>query len=72
MRVHVNYDQCEANGLCMAAAPAVFELDDDDDLHVLQEEPGEELRAEVTAAVRACPKQAIKLLDAHALPAGHA
>ena len=61
MRVHVDYDQCEANGLCMAAAPTVFELDDADDLHVLQEEPGEDLRAEVAAAVRACPKQALRL-----------
>jgi ferredoxin len=68
VRVHVNYDQCEANGLCMAAAPAVFDLDDADDLHVLQEEPGEEQRAQVIAAVRACPKQAIQLLDADALP----
>ena len=63
MRVHVKHDQCEANGLCMAAAPTVFDLDDADDLHVLQEEPGEELREQVTTAVRACPKQAIKLLD---------
>ncbi|MFN2537057.1 MAG: ferredoxin [Mycobacteriales bacterium] len=61
MHVHVNYEQCEANGLCMAAAPTVFELDDSDDLHVLQEDPGEELRPQVTAAVRACPKQAIQL-----------
>lgn len=68
MRVHVKYDRCEANGLCMDAAPAVFDLDDADELHVLQEEPGEELRAEVTAAVRLCPKQAIQLLEADALP----
>ena len=68
MRVHVNYDQCEANGLCMAAAPTVFELDDSDDLHVLQEEPDEALRAQVTSAVRACPKQALQLLEGEALP----
>ncbi|MCU1624313.1 MAG: subB [Frankiales bacterium] len=61
MRVTVDFDVCEANGLCMAAAPEVFELDDDDVLHVLQEAPGEDLRPEVVAAVRSCPKQAISV-----------
>jgi ferredoxin len=63
MRVSVDFDVCEANGLCMAAAPAVFELDDDDQLHLLQEEPAEALRPDVVAAVRACPKQALRLVD---------
>jgi ferredoxin len=45
------------------AAPEVFRVDDDDVLHVLQEEPGEELRARVEAAVRACPMMALGLSD---------
>ncbi|MDX6216656.1 MAG: ferredoxin [Frankiales bacterium] len=61
MRVTVDFDVCEANGLCMAAAPEVFELDDDDVLHVLQEAPDEDLRPKVVAAVRSCPKQAISV-----------
>jgi ferredoxin len=61
MRVSVDIDSCEANGLCMAAAPTVFELDDDDQLHILQAEPDEALRPAVLAAVRACPKQALHL-----------
>jgi ferredoxin len=61
MRVTVDFDVCEANGLCMAAAPEVFELDDDDVLHVLQEAPDEGLRPKVVAAVRSCPKQAISV-----------
>jgi ferredoxin len=59
MRVVVDYDLCESNALCMAAAPEVFEVRDDDFLYVLQEEPGEELRAKVEEAARRCPKQAI-------------
>jgi ferredoxin len=47
----------------MAAAPEVFELQDDDNLLVLQETPDESLRPKVEAAVRACPKQAITLID---------
>jgi ferredoxin len=47
----------------MAAAPEVFELQDDDTLMVLQETPDESQRAKVADAVRACPKQAITLQD---------
>jgi ferredoxin len=61
MRVVVDYDLCESNALCMAAAPEVFEVRDDDFLYVLQDEPSEELRERVEEAVRRCPKQAITL-----------
>jgi ferredoxin len=63
MRVVVDFDLCESNALCMAAAPEVFEVRDDDFLYVLQEEPPEELREKVEAAVRACPKAAITIVD---------
>jgi len=59
MRVVVDYDLCESNALCMAAAPEVFEVRDDDFLYVLQEEPGEELRAKVEEAADLCPTGAI-------------
>jgi ferredoxin len=63
MRVIVDYDVCESNALCMAAAPEVFEVRDDDNLYVLDETPGEELRAKVEEAVRRCPKQAITIAE---------
>lgn len=63
MRVVVDFDQCESNALCMQAAPEVFEVRDDDFLYVLQENPPEELRAKVEAAVRACPKRAITIAE---------
>jgi ferredoxin len=63
MRVIVDYDLCESNALCMAAAPEVFEVRDDDFLYVLQDEPPEELREKVRAAARACPKAAITIAD---------
>lgn len=63
MRVVVDLGQCESNALCMAAAPEVFKLDDNDDLHVLIENPGEDLREKVEMAVRTCPKQAISILE---------
>lgn len=63
MRVIVDFDLCESNALCMAAAPEVFEVRDDDFLYVLQEEPPEDLREKVRAAARACPKVAITVVD---------
>ena len=61
MRIVVDYDTCESNALCVLAAPEVFEVRDDDRLYLFTEHPGEELRAKVEAAVRACPKQAITI-----------
>lgn len=63
MRVVVDLTQCESNALCMGVAPEVFELGDDDQLRILQEEPPEELREKVAEAVRLCPKQAISIQD---------
>lgn len=61
MHVIVDYAMCESNALCMEAAPEVFEVRSDDLLHVLDDRPPEALRAEVEAAVRACPKQALSV-----------
>lgn len=63
VRVVVDWDLCESNALCMASAPEVFELQDDDTLLILQETPDESLRAKVETAVRTCPKRAITLQD---------
>ena len=63
MRVTVDPDLCEGNGLCAKAAPEVFELGDDDKAQVLIERPGEGLRAKVETAVRRCPRQAIRLVE---------
>jgi ferredoxin len=63
MRVVVDWDLCESNAICMAVAPEVFEVDDDDNLNLLQEQPSEELRPKVEEAVRRCPKQALSIQD---------
>ena len=64
MKVKVDYDLCESNGLCEALAPEVFWLDDDDNLQLHKEEIGEAEEAHVRRAVAACPTQAISLLEA--------
>ena len=61
MKVVVDFDKCESNAVCMAAAPEVFEVRDDGFLYVLDETPGDELRAKVEEAARVCPTQAISI-----------
>ena len=63
MRIIVDYDVCESNAVCMAVAPDIFEVRDDDFLYLLVEEPGPERREAVEEAVRRCPKQAISIED---------
>ena len=63
MRVVVDFDLCESNATCMAIAPEVFEVRDDDFLYILDETPGEDMRAKVEESAQRCPKQAIKLED---------
>ena len=63
MRVKVDFDLCESNAVCMAIAPEVFEVRDDDFLYVLDETPGEDRRPAVQEAVDRCPKQAIAIAE---------
>jgi ferredoxin len=63
MKVVVDYDLCEANAVCMEQAPEVFKVDEDDNLHVLNEHPPAKLRAKVEAAVRLCPRQALSIVE---------
>lgn len=63
MKVMVDWDRCEGHARCMATAPEVFEVRDDDRSYVLIEQPGPELRPKVERAVRLCPRQAINIVE---------
>jgi ferredoxin len=63
MKIVVDWDRCEANGVCVRAAPTSFHLDDKDQLHVLAEAVTPESRARVEQAVRECPKAALSLRE---------
>jgi len=63
MKVAVDRDLCEGHARCVEAAPAVFEIDDDDEMHILNKNPGEEQRRGIEAAVANCPRQALSLKD---------
>jgi ferredoxin len=61
MKVNVDYGLCESNGVCVAHAPEIFEIRDDDFLYLLQEDVPPELAEAAEAAVVGCPRQAIRL-----------
>jgi ferredoxin len=63
VRVEVDRDACEANAVCAGLVPEVFEVDDEDQLHILVAEVPDQLADGVRHAVRSCPKAALRLVD---------
>jgi ferredoxin len=61
LKVIVDRDLCQNHGQCVFAAPQVFELDEEAELVVLDDEPDESLRANVEEAADVCPTQAITI-----------
>ena len=61
MKIIVDRDLCEANAVCMAECPEVFRVEANDELVILDQHPPESLRRKVEAAVRGCPRQALRL-----------
>ena len=55
----IDSDLCQGHGVCMAECPDVFQVNDDGEVTILQEEPAEGLRKKVQNAVRFCPTGAI-------------
>jgi ferredoxin len=65
MRVTVDAGACEANGVCAGLVPEVFDVGDDDVLHISpaggEIPPG--LQGRVREAVRSCPRLALSLAE---------
>ncbi len=61
MRVKVDSEVCEANAVCAGLVPEVFEVDDEDNLHILVSEVQSELADRVGHAVHSCPKAALRI-----------
>ncbi len=62
-KIVVDFGLCESNAVCMGIIPEVFQVDDQDYLHVLQDEVTPENEERVKEAVRQCPRQAISIQD---------
>ncbi len=63
MKVVVDYDLCEANALCMKAAPEIFRVEEDDTLTVLVDVVSDDLVEKAREAAHRCPRQAISFQE---------
>lgn len=62
-RITVDRDLCQGHAVCESEAPDVFSVSKRGDLTILDHRPPEERRAEVDAAVRYCPTQALRIVE---------
>ena len=59
MRIVVDPELCEGNGVCEKLAPEVFRVGDDDRAHV-SGAPLDAFREKIELAIVRCPRQAIR------------
>jgi ferredoxin len=59
MRIHAETDRCIASGMCLLAAPEIFDQDDDGYVVVLEAEPAPEHHDAVRTAEHQCPMSVI-------------
>jgi ferredoxin len=62
LKIVVDWELCESNAVCVQAAPELFRLDDDDQLHPAEYAPEAQLE-KARAAVQRCPRAAISLVE---------
>jgi ferredoxin len=62
MKVEVDFGLCEANAVCMGIAPEVFLLDEQDCLHILDDQVTQDNGEQIREAARQCPRQAISIV----------
>jgi len=61
MKVIVDFDKCTGLGICESLAPNHFEVNDEGDLVLLDEDVTDGQRAEVEEAISGCPTEALRL-----------
>ena len=63
MKIVVDYDLCQGHAVCQSEAPAVFAVEDKGQVRLLDENPAEDVRAQVEMAVKYCPTHALKIVE---------
>ncbi|GAA4546509.1 ferredoxin [Pseudonocardia xishanensis] len=63
MKIVVDRSLCTSLGVCESLAPDHFEVDDEAELVVLEENVSEDDLDAVEAAVSGCPTAALRLVD---------
>jgi ferredoxin len=62
-RIIVDRDLCQGHGVCESEAPDVFAVSKKGELTLLVEQPPDDQRAAVDAAVKYCPTHALSIVD---------
>jgi ferredoxin len=63
IRIHADFDKCEAYANCIVAAPDLFAINDENFVEILDERPGPEQVEAAKEAVRTCPTRALSLVS---------
>jgi ferredoxin len=63
MKLRVDTTKCSGIGLCEMTAPAVYEVGDDGQSHVLKDEPSTDELPAAEEAIANCPTGALSLQD---------
>ena len=62
MKIIVDRDLCDGNGVCMGIVPEVYDIDDDQHLHIVEDIPDDpDTAARVRNSITACPELALTL-----------
>ena len=66
IRIEIDRQLCQGHGVCAIEAPEVFAVAESEDgsyaeVQLLVEEPAEELRSKIEAAVRYCPNRVLSI-----------
>jgi ferredoxin len=62
LRIEIDRNACEANGVCVAFVPEALELGDDDVLNLRLKVLPAELEQRAREAARSCPRQALRVI----------
>jgi ferredoxin len=62
VRIEADLSRCQMNAVCVVIAPDVFDVDDDDGVRILQQEPAPDQQENAIEAVANCPVQALKIV----------
>lgn len=63
MRIEIDRELCQANGLCEVEAPEVFRLGSDDKVELLQTTVDKSAATDVKNAMQRCPMRAIRIIE---------
>jgi len=63
VRIVADLDLCQGHAMCEVEAPDVFSVPKRGKVEILDPSPPESLRADVLAAIRECPTQAISIVE---------